>query len=41
MAMRLLSSNLPDADRGPAFLEGLTMSLFEVFDYDARDYFAD
>jgi hypothetical protein len=41
MAMRLLSSNLPDADRGPAFLEGLTMSLFEVFDYDAREYFAD
>lgn len=41
MAMRILSSNLPDADRGPAFLEGLTISLFEVFDYDARDYFAD
>lgn len=41
MAMRLLSSNLPDADRGPAFLEGLSISLFEVFDYDARDYFAD
>ncbi|QGJ74175.1 hypothetical protein C3L21_09240 [Sinorhizobium meliloti] len=41
MAMRLLSSNLPDADRGPAYLEGLTISLFEVFDYDARDYFAD
>ena len=41
MAMRLLANNLPDADRGPAFLEGLTMSLFEVFDYDARDYFAD
>lgn len=41
MAMRLLASNLPDADRGPAFLEGLTISLFEVFDYDVRDYFAD
>ncbi|HEX5935814.1 MAG TPA: hypothetical protein VFY63_16770 [Pseudorhizobium sp.] len=41
MAMRLLSSNLPDAERGPAFLEGLTLSLFEVFDYDARDYFTD
>lgn len=41
MAMRLLASNLPDADRGPAFLEGLTISLFEVFDYDAREYFAD
>lgn len=41
MAMRLLSSNLPDAERGPAFLEGLTISLFEVFDYDARDYFTD
>lgn len=39
MAMRLKSDNLPDADRGPAFLEGLTISLFEVFDYDARDYF--
>jgi hypothetical protein len=41
MAMRLLANNLPDADRGPAFLEGLTISLFEVFDYDARDYFTD
>ncbi|WP_275790567.1 hypothetical protein [Pararhizobium gei] len=41
LAMRLLSSNLPDADRGPVFLEGLTVSLFEVFDYDLRDYFKD
>lgn len=41
MAMRLLASNLPDAERGPAFLEGLTISLFEVFDYDVRDYFTD
>lgn len=41
MAMRLLSNNLPDADRGPAFVEGLSISLFEVFDYDARDYFDD
>ncbi|MEQ1403830.1 hypothetical protein ABK249_02695 [Neorhizobium sp. Rsf11] len=41
MAMRLLSSNLPDAERGPAFLEGLTISLFEVFDADARQYFTD
>lgn len=41
MAMRPLSNNMPDADRGPAFLEGLTMSLFEVFDYDVRDYFTD
>jgi hypothetical protein len=41
MAMRLLASNLPDADRGPAFLEGLTISLFEVFDYDVREWFAD
>jgi hypothetical protein len=40
MAMRVLSTNLPDADRGPVFLEGLTISLFEVFDYDVRDYFA-
>jgi len=41
MAMRLKADNLPDADRGAAFLEGLTISLLEVFDYDARDYFND
>jgi hypothetical protein len=41
MAMRLKADNLPDADRGAVFLEGLTISLFEVFDYDARDYFND
>lgn len=41
MVMRFLSTNLPDADRGPAFLEGLTMSFFEVFDDDVRDYFTD
>ncbi|WP_368517486.1 hypothetical protein [Rhizobium sp.] len=41
LAMRLLSNNLPDANRSAAFLEGLTISLFEVFDYDVRDYFAD
>jgi hypothetical protein len=41
MAMRLLSNNLPDANRSAAFLEGLTISLFEVFDYDVRDYFTD
>ncbi|KPF47109.1 hypothetical protein IP76_01825 [Rhizobium sp. AAP43] len=41
MAMRFLSTNLPDAERGPAFLDGLTLSLFEVFDYDVRDYFTE
>jgi hypothetical protein len=41
MAMRLKADNLPDADRGPAFLEGLTISLFETFDYDVRQYFTD
>lgn len=41
LAMRLLSSNLPDADRGPSHLEGLTMSLFEVPDYYVRQYFTE
>lgn len=41
MAMRLKSDNLPDADRGPAFVENLSISLVEVFDYDVRDYFTD
>lgn len=41
MAMRFLSSNLPDAERGPAFLDGLSLSLFEVFDYDVRDHFTE
>lgn len=41
MSMRLLSTNLPEAERGPAFLEGLTISLFETFDYDVREYFSE
>jgi hypothetical protein len=41
MAMRLKADNLPDAERGPSFVENLTISLFEVFDYDVRDYFGD
>lgn len=41
MSMRLLANNLPDADRGPAFLDGLTISLLEVFDADVRGYFTE
>jgi hypothetical protein len=41
LAMRLLGENAAQAERGAVFLQGLTIQLTEVFDYDVRDYFAD
>jgi hypothetical protein len=41
LVMKLKSENSAQAERGPAFLEGLTVALSEVRDYDVRDYFAD
>lgn len=41
LAMRLLGENAAQAERGPAFLQGLTMQMVEVLDYDVRDYFTD
>lgn len=41
LAMRLLGENAAQAERGPAFMQGLTMQLVEVLDYDVRDYFTD
>lgn len=41
VAMRLLSENAAQSERGPAFLDGLTLQFTEVRDYDVRDYFTD
>lgn len=41
LAMRLESEDAANAPRGAAFAEGLSVTLVEVLDYDARDYFAD
>lgn len=40
LAMRLESEDAATANRGAAFSEGATVTLVEVLDYDARDYFA-
>lgn len=41
LAMRLLSENAAQAERGPAFLQGLSVQMVEVPDYVVREYFTD
>ncbi len=41
LAMRLESEEAATAGRGLSATEGLTITMVEVLDYDARDYFAD
>ncbi|ATE84729.1 hypothetical protein phi3LM21_p43 [Sinorhizobium phage phi3LM21] len=41
MAMRLESEDAASATRSVGYAEEATVTLVEVFDYDARDYFAD
>ncbi|NOV15871.1 hypothetical protein E5S70_07190 [Ensifer adhaerens] len=41
LAMRLESEDAASAVRGVAYAEEATVTLVEVFDYDARDYFTD
>jgi len=41
LAMRMTGEGAASLSRGLAMMEETTISLFEVFDYDARDYFAD
>lgn len=41
LAMRLESEDAATAGRGLVVAEGLSVTLVEVLDYDARDYFAD
>lgn len=41
LVMKLKGENSAQAERGPAFLDGLTIALTEVRDYDVRDWFTD
>lgn len=41
VSMRLVSENGAQAERGPAFMQGLIVQLVEVPDYTVRDYFTD
>lgn len=41
LAMRLESEDAAPASRGPVMAEGLSVTMIEVLDYDAREYFAD
>lgn len=41
LAMRLESEDAASASRGPVMAEGLSVTMVEVLDYNAREYFAD
>lgn len=41
IAMKLMRTNLPEIERGPVFIESLTVTLIEVPDYIVREHFTD